>query len=263
MTRPIYIEHGLQVSVRAEHSALHIVRGEQAPTVIGVRNISRVVAPMQTRFSPSALALCISAGIAIAFIDDHGRTQGILHGATTTRSSLPSRLAELLRQPSGPRIYRTWWKAMESRCRCRLARRLRIAPDRHRARAVRAAMEHAARQRADGETREMLEQGWRTGLDSLAGELLHQAGFDARAIDTLWPAIDFRQDLIRLLDWALFLPRITALTQLEKATRENAPRPLLRAKVISSFEAERPRLENRAWSILHRLDVRLMELGLA
>jgi len=260
--RPVYIEHGRPASVGAEHSALHIVRGDRAPTVIGARNVSRIVAPVRTRFSPSALALCMNHGIAIAFVDELGRAQGFLHGQARTRSSVPMRLAELLSQPDGKRIYRTWLKAMESRCRCRLAKRLRVEPDRHRARVLHAVMRHAIERRADVATRELLEQGWRGALASLVSELLNQAGFDAHAIRRLWPTIDFGQDLTRLLEWELFLPELTALNRLNEAMGNAAPKALLRAKVISSFECERPRLANRAWNILHRLDMRLMELGL-
>jgi len=260
--RPVYIEHGPTASVGAEHSALHITRGGHAPTVIGVRNVSRIVAPVRTRFSPSALALCMHHGIAVAFIDEGGCTQGFLHRRTRTRSSIPVRLAELLNQPEGKHIYRTWFKAMESRCRCRLAKRLRIAPDRHRARVLRAVMRHAFERRADAANRELLEQGWKGGLAGLASELLHQAGFDAHALQQLWPAIDFRQDLIGLLEWELFFPGLAALNRLNKAKGNGAPAALLRAKVISSFECERSRLANRAGDVLHRLDMRLMELGL-
>lgn len=259
--RPMYIEPGLPTRVASEYSALHIVRGEQAPTVIGVRNISRIVAPVSTRFSPGALALCMRSGIAIAFIDDHGNSLGFLHGRTPTRSSIPARLAELLSQPNGKRIYTTWWKAMESRCRCRLAKQLRIAPDRHRARVLRSVMRHATERRADEAIRAMLDKSWGPGLSSLVAELLHKAGFDAAAMGRLWPLIDMRQDLTGLLEWDLFLPRLTALNRLQAAAHASKARELLQAKIISSFECERTSLENRAWHILHRLDMRLMELG--
>jgi len=202
------------------------------------------------------------SGVSIVFLDSVGQVEGFLHGLKSRHGHLPSRLEELFDQPDGLRIYQTWWKAMESRRRCTLTRRLRIEPDRHRARALKSMLQRARLQRAPQALVQSLQMRWNAGVRAVAQQLAQENGLNATWQRRLWPRCDIVTDLAELLNWELLLPALTELSRLDRATRRNIPEPILRARILAGFETHRPTLLHCGTEILHRLDLRLLELGL-
>lgn len=260
--KPLYIESSPAAAVRLDGRALHICRGDRAPVVIGLRNVSQIIAAGRTRFTSAALESCMRSGISIVFLDSVGQVEGFLHGLKSRHGHLPSRLEELFDLPDGQRLYRTWWKAMESRRRCTLAQRLRIEPDRHRARALKAMLQRARLQRAPSALVDALQTRWSAGVRAVAQQLTQEQGFNAAWQRRLWPRCDIVNDLATLMDWDLLLPALTELSRLDRASRQDIPEAMLRARIVAGFETHRPALLECGTGLLHRLDIRLLELGL-
>lgn len=261
--KPLYIMDETGARISAQKRALRIESRKRAPAFIAIRHVSQVICPPDTCWTPRAMKLCMQNGVPVVFVTDRGRTLGFLHGTgRARRNGLFDRLCELLAQPEGARIYRTWWKAMESRQRCRLARRLRIPPDRHRCRTLRRAMQRARRQRASRVVVAMLEHTWKKALSGLVAEVLVAHGLDANRRRALWPRIDVAEDLSQLLEWRLFLPGLSELNRVQaELDRGRAPN-LIRAGTLARFQCLAPELKSTALDVLHRLDARLLEEGI-
>lgn len=260
--KPLYIEAAPAATVRLDGEALHICRPERAPVVIGLRIISQIIASGRTRFTAAALETCMRRGISIVFLDGAGQVEGFLHGLQSKRGHLPTRLAELFEFPDGQWIYRTWWKAMESRRRCRLAHRLRVPPDRYRARTLQAVLLRARLQRAPESLVEALQTRWRSGVIAVAQQVVQDEGFNAAWQRRMWPRCDLVNDLAALIEWELLLPALSELSALNRARKAGVPDRALRARITARFERHRIELQECAVNLLHRLDLRLLELGL-
>jgi len=260
--KPLYIEASPAAAVRLDGSALHVCRPECAPVVIGLRNVSQIIASGRTRFTSTALEGCMRNGISIVFLDRTGQVEGFLHGLRSKRGHLPMRLSELFGLPNGARIYRAWWKAMENRRRCRLAKRLRVSPDRHPMRNLKAAMHRARLQRAPEAIVTALYDRWHSGTIAVAQQLAQDEGFNAAWQRRMWPRCDLVADLAALVEWELFLPSLTELSYLGRMQKAGVPEPMLRARILARFETHRPALLECGAGLLQRLDLRLMELGL-
>ncbi len=254
---------GADARISLHGPALRVETAARAPAVIAMHHLSQVICPAASRWSSRALAQCMRTGVPVVFTDENGRVLGFLHGlGTPQRGNVFDRLKELLSQRIGPRVYTTWYKAMESRQRVKLAGRLRIPPDRHRCRTLKRVMRRERRQRADEDLVALLETSWHQCLAGFVAAFLSQTGFDAVRQRSLWPQIDLCSDLSALLEWPLFLNSLVVLNRMQHARVKARPADLIHAYTLARFECLRPTLESQAADFLHRLDIRLLEEGI-
>jgi len=260
--RPLYIESRPPASVRLDGRALHIRTTQRAPNVIGLRNVSQIIAASGTRFTSAALNRCMRDGISIVFLDGEGQVQGFLHGRHARSSDLPVRLCELFEYPNGERVYRTWWKAMESRCRCRLAKKLKIPADQYRPRTLHKVMKRERARRAPAWLVKDLENCWQTGLRAVVVHAVENAGINALWQRRLWRHCHIVEDIATLLEWDLFLVMLGQLNKLRIMADRKVPPYTLHAEILRRFESMRRDLSDTAETLLHRLDQRLGDVGL-
>lgn len=261
--RPLHIMSSAGARVSVQGPALRVETTARAPAVMAMRHLSQVICPVATHWSSRALAQCMRAGVPVVFTDEKGRVLGFLHGlGKPRRGSVFDRLKELMAQRTGPRVYATWLRAMESRQRVRLAARLRIPADRHRCRTLKRVMRRERRQRACEELVTMLESTWHRCLAGFVAAFLARNGFNAVRQRSLWPQLDFCSDLAALLEWSLFLDSLEVLNRVQRAKNSGRSAAMIHPWMLARFECLRSALDNQATDVLHRLDMRLLEEGI-
>jgi hypothetical protein len=258
--KPLYITAGAGTCISTQGLALRVETPNRAPAVMSFRYLSQIISPANARWSTTALNQCMKAGVPVVFTDPNGRVIGFLHGMSApSRGNVFARLVELLSQSQGMRTYTTWYKAMESRQRCRLCRHLRIPADRHRCRTLQRVCKRERHRRAERVLVDLLERTWHQALAGFAIRFLRDVGMSAHHQRGLWPKIDLASQLSSYLEWELLLPSLEVLSRLQQASAAGRSSKLLRAYSLARFSCLQPMLEERATHFIHRLDIRLVE----
>jgi len=123
-------------------------------------------------------------------------------------------------------------------------------------------MKKSRRQRAPEPVVQCLETSWGTALAAFVSARLALDGLTAGRQRVLWPRVDLTKDMIRLLEWELYLPGIVELNRADRAMRNGRSMDLIHARILARFHCHESELQEVFDNVMHRLDIRLLEEGL-
>jgi hypothetical protein len=216
-----------------------------------------VITSGPVEWSTTALLACAQRGITITFLHPDGAIQAYLFGEPTEREGLFCRLRDLLDRPDWPDRYGDWLRAMESRARRALVKRLGLALSKAPTAAqLQAMLEAQKHQFISPGVCQFLDKRLRGLLAALTSELLAEAGLTAELLRSLGGRLDLNGDLVRLLAWDLHLPVLELLSHHQDTHRQR----LEDAELVRFFEGHSARLRRLGCGLLSRLHGWLAEL---
>ncbi len=188
-----------------------------------------------------------------------GAIQAYLFGESTQREGLFRRLQDLLDRPDWHERYEDWRRAMASRTRLALIRRLgweiKQTPSPERLEALLAEFKQRY---VSASICRFIERRLRGLLSALVAELLAQAGLTAERMRCLDERLDLPGDLVRLLTWELQVPVLELLNRQARAT--GAMARLENIELVRLFESYSERLQRLGRTVLDRLHGWLVDL---
>lgn len=257
--KPLYLQGRDGMRVSLDEPALRVVAPGRAVTFYPLRRVSRVITSGPVEWSTVALLACAGRGITVTFLHTDGSLQAYLFGGGDRREALFSRLVSLLDRVDWRARYNDWYRAMESRARRALLRRLDSPPE--------AAPEAAAltrlllarkQQYVSPSVCQFLDRRLRGLLAALVAEELAVTGLTAAQARSLQGRLPLADDLTSLLNWDLHLPILGWLA----AGCEGRRLKIEPVELTTLFEARVERLRYLTQTILNRLDNWLTELDL-
>ena len=257
--KPLYLNGRIGMFVALDEPALRVTLPGRAATLYPLQRISRVIASGPVAWETAALLACAERGITVTFLRRDGALQAYLFGESTQREGLLCRLQDLLDRPDWQERYDDWRRAMASRARKSLARRLGLDVIKAPSLAQMAARLNALKEFYVGpQVRQFIDRRLRGLLCALAAELLTDAGLSAERVRCLDERLDLTTDLVDLLAWDLHLPVVELLEG-----RAGVAGPMAKVEdvdLIQLFEGRASRLRSLGMRILDRLHGWLVEL---
>jgi hypothetical protein len=182
-----------------------------------------------------------------------------LFGESTQREGLFCRLQDLLDRPDWQERYDDWRRAMASRARLTLIRRLgwgiKQTPSPERLEALLAEFKQRY---VSASVCRFIEKRLRGLLSALVAELLAQSGLTAERMRCLDERLDLPGDLVRLLLWELQVPVLELLDRQARAT--GSVMRFENLELVRLFESYSERLQRLGCTVLNRLHGWLVEL---
>jgi len=256
--KPFYLNGRTGMTVALDGPALRVLAPGRAATLYPLQRISRVITSGPAAWSTEALLACAERGITVTFLARDGAIQAYLFGEASRREGLFCRLRDLLDRPDWQARYSDWYRAMESRARRALGKRLGLAgevPPRGR---LEAALAEWKQRHVSPAVGRFIDRRLNGLLSALAAELLAEAGLTAERARGLGERLRLTEDLSRLLTWDLQLPVIELLDR--QLSPPGAPLRLDDAELVRLFEGQSQRLRRLGRTVLNRLHGWLVEL---
>lgn len=251
--KPLYLRNSPGLRVVLDGAALCVRQVAKAVMRFPLARLARVVNSGEVDWDCAALLGCAEAGVPVVFLHRDGTVRGYLFGrdarSRDQHDLLYTRLRARLTRAGGMARYEQWRQAMlreaavEGQLGAALAQRATTdAARRMRRRAV--APEEALAERVAVRFKRRL----RGLLSGLAGELLAEAGLDARRWSRLDVGVDLPGDLGEVMGQALEAPILRAM-RVGAATGVE----LDDAALTALFEAQTPRLWQLGLAAVKRL----------
>jgi hypothetical protein len=257
--KPLYLQGRDGMRVSLDEPALRVMAPGRAATFYPLRRVSRVITSGPVEWSTAALLACAGRGITVTFLHGDGSLQAYLLGASDRHEALFVRLVNLLDRVDWRARYSDWYRAMESRARRALLRRLCLPPEAAPGAAALAGLLLARKQQyASPGVCQFLDRRLRGLLAALVAEELAATGLTAEQARSLQGRLPLADDLTGLLNWDLHLPVLEWLATGCKGRRLK----IEPVELTALFEARVERLRYLAQTILNRLDNWLTELDL-
>lgn len=257
--KPLYLNGKPCMTVALDGPALEVAAPGRAASLYPLQRISRIISSGAVTWSTEALLACAERGITVTFLHRDGTIRAYLFGESNLREGLLSRLRDLLDRPDWQERYRDWYRAMESRARRALVKRLGTSAEAvplSRLEAGIAELKH--RYIGPGVCR-FLERRLQGLLGGLVAQLLMEAGLSAERIRCLGGRIHLAEDIARLLAWDLHLPILEWLQQ--RYRLQGATARIDDAELVRLFENRSDRLHRLGHSIMNRLHGYLVDVA--